>query len=46
LQKASYENVLVAVRSQIQIDRLVRFNLDEHPDWEQVLNKINKQVDD
>ena len=46
LQKASYENVLVAVRSQIQIDRLVRFNLDEHPDWEQVLNKINKSVDE
>lgn len=46
LQKVSYENVLVAVRSQIQIERLVRFNLDEHPDWEQVLNKINKQVDE
>jgi len=46
LQKASYENVLVAVRSQIQIDRLVRFNLDEHPEWEQVLNKINKSVDE
>lgn len=46
LQRVSYENVLVAVRSQIQIDRLVKFNLDEHPDWEQVLNKINKQVDD
>jgi hypothetical protein len=46
LQKVGYENVLVAVRSQIQIDRLVKFNLDEHPDWEDVLNKINKQVDD
>lgn len=46
LQKASYENVLVAVRSQIQIDRLVKFSLDEHPEWEQVLNKINKQVDE
>lgn len=46
LNSVSYENVLVAVRSQIQIDRLVRFNLDEHPDWEVVLNKINKQVDD
>jgi hypothetical protein len=46
LQKASYENVLVAVRSQIQIDRLVKYSLDEHPDWEQVLNKINKQVDE
>src|SRR6185436_1388433 len=46
LQKVSYENVLVAVRSQIQIDRLVKFSLDEHPDWEQVLSKINKQVDE
>ncbi len=46
LQRVSYENVLVAVRSQIQIDRLVQFNLDEHPDWEEVLNKIKKQVDD
>jgi len=46
LQKVSYENVLVAVRSQIQIERLVKFNLDEHPDWEQVLTLINKQVDD
>lgn len=45
LQKVSYENVLVAVRSQIQIDRLVKFNLDEDPNWEEVLNKINKQVD-
>lgn len=46
LQKVTYENVLVAVRSQIQIDRLVKFNLDEHPEWEQVLNKINKKVED
>jgi len=45
LQKVSYENVLVAVRSQIQIDRLVKFSLDEHPEWEQVLSKINKSVD-
>jgi hypothetical protein len=46
LQKVSYENVLVAVRSQIQIDRLVKFSLDEHPDWEDVLSQINKKVDD
>jgi hypothetical protein len=45
LQKVSYENVLVAVRSQVQIERLVRFNLDEHPDWSEILNLINKQVD-
>jgi hypothetical protein len=46
LQVASYENVLVAVRSQIQIDRIVRFNLDEQPEWEPVLTKINKKVGD
>ena len=46
LQKVSYENVLVAVRSQIQIDRLVKFNLDEQPEWETVLSKISKQVGD
>ena len=45
LNKVSYENVLVAVRSQVQIDRLVKFNLDEHPDWAQVLGRINKEVD-
>jgi hypothetical protein len=45
LQKVSYENVLVAVRSQVQIDRIVKFNLDEHPDWQEVLSKINKSVD-
>lgn len=44
LQKVSYENVLVAVRSQVQIDRIVTYNLDEHPDWQEVLAKINKSV--
>ncbi len=45
LQKVSSENVLVAVRSQVQIDRIIDFNLDEHPDWESIMAKINKQVD-
>lgn len=45
LQKAQYENVLVSVRSQIQIARLIEFSLDEHPDWEELLSKINKQVE-
>lgn len=45
LNKVSHENVLVAVRSQIQIERLVKFSLDEHPDWAQVLGRINKEVD-
>ena len=45
LHRVSHENVLIAVRSQVQIERLVKFNLDEHPDWAQVLGRINKEVD-
>jgi hypothetical protein len=44
LQKISYENVLVAVRSQIQLSRIIQHSLDEHPEWETVLNTINKKV--
>lgn len=42
LQQVSYENVLVAVRSSIQIDRIVEFNLDEHPDWAPFVDKIHE----
>ncbi len=45
LQKVSFENVLVSVRSQIQIDRLVKYSLDESPFWQDTLSKINKSVD-
>ena len=45
LQKAAYENVLVSVRSQVQIERLIKFALDEHPEWQELLVKINKQVE-
>ena len=44
LNKVGHEDVLVAVRSQVQIDRLVKFNLDEHPDWSEVLSSINREV--
>jgi hypothetical protein len=39
------ENVLISVRSQITIDRLVKFNLDEEKNWKPVLNDINKNID-
>ena len=39
------EVILMAVRKHIQIERLVRHNLDEHPDFGKILNKINKSVD-
>jgi hypothetical protein len=44
LQSVSYETVLVAVRSQIQLDRIIKFDLDEQPEWEPLLNKIKDQV--
>ena len=44
LQNVSYENVLVSIRSQIQIDRILKHNLDEQPDWENFLSKINNKV--
>lgn len=45
LNKVAHETVLVAVRSQIQIERLVKHSLDEHESWRDVLGKINKEVD-
>jgi len=45
LKDVSYENVLISVRSQIQIERLVKFNLDENPHWKTVLANINKEVE-
>jgi hypothetical protein len=45
LQKVAYEHVLIAVRSQIQVQRMVTYNLDEHSDWAPFINKINKQID-
>lgn len=45
LQYVSYENVLAAVRSQVTIDRIVQYNLDENPDWQEILSRINKSVE-
>jgi hypothetical protein len=45
LQKVAHENVLVSVRSQIRIERLIKHNLDESPDWAPVLLRINKEVE-
>lgn len=41
----SYEVILYSVRRYIQIERLVKFNLDEQPDWAKILGRINKSVD-
>lgn len=44
LQSAADEDFLVAVRSQIQLDRLVSHGIDEHPDWESKLSKIRARI--
>ena len=44
LQKVSHENVLVAIRSTITTQRLVKFNLDNEPDWKIFLREITKEV--
>lgn len=44
LQHVSLENILVAVRSNIQLDRIVKWNLDDHPDWQPLLSKVNNRV--
>lgn len=45
LQYVAHENVLAAVRSQVQIDRIVQFNLDENPHWREILDRVNKSVE-
>lgn len=45
LQYVSHENVLAAVRSQVTIDRIVQFNLDENQDWQDIMSRINQKVD-
>lgn len=40
------EIILLSVRRYIQIDRLVRFNLDEDPIFWKTLKKVNTRVDD
>lgn len=44
LQHVSLENILVAVRSNIQLDRIVKWNLDDHADWQPLLSKVNNRV--
>jgi hypothetical protein len=42
--KVEPEIVLISVRSQITLDRIIKHNLDEQKEWEAILNEINNQV--
>jgi hypothetical protein len=45
MQQAGYENVLASVRQVLSIKRVIRYNLDEHKDWEGLLPKITETAD-
>lgn len=45
LQLVSYENVLAAVRSQVTVNRIIQYNLDESQHWQDILAKINNAVE-
>jgi len=39
-----YEHVLVGVRSQVTVARLIKYNLDDHADWSDILSRISGSV--
>ena len=45
LSKAGHENVLISVRSQVCITRIVKHMLDEQPFWSEMLQAISKEVE-
>lgn len=45
MQKAGYENVLASVRQVLSIKRVIRYNLDEHKDWNGLLPRITETAD-
>jgi len=44
LQEVGSEIVLISVRSQITLERIVNWNLDDHEEWGKLLTQINNQV--
>jgi hypothetical protein len=44
LSNVTHENMVIAVRSQLTLPRLITFNIDEHPDWKVVIAKANKKA--
>jgi len=46
LQMVESENTLISVRSQIQIERIIRHNLDDVDFWKKIISSINEKVND
>jgi len=45
LKHVEPEVFLITVRKCIQLDRIIKHNLDEHPSWSDTFYKINRMVD-
>lgn len=44
-QYVSHENLIAAVRSQVTVNRIVQFDLDEDSDWKDIMTNIRKSMD-
>lgn len=44
LQRVSPENVLVAIRCQIQNNRIIKYSLDKHTDWKPIFSNISSDI--
>lgn len=45
-KSAGAENVLISVRTQLSLNRIAKWQLDDHKDWNYVLSTINDNVDE
>lgn len=43
-KSVSFENILVSIRSQLTLDRLMENNIDTHAAWEPTLDQLNKKM--
>jgi hypothetical protein len=44
MQKVEQETALIALRSQFSHKRIMDNNLDEHPDWKEMIDLITKRA--
>jgi hypothetical protein len=45
-QSCGYENVLMGIRSQLKVSRILRYDLDTNPHWSEILTTIKSSVPD
>lgn len=45
-ENVSVNNIIKATKEHIKLDRIIKYNLDEHPDWKPVFERVHKQLND